>query len=418
MKKIILLIFLLINVFSLKSQVFTPQEMPSISGTHKGISDPGHFLTPSQASDLSLRLESLDQSTTAGGAIAIVPSIGDMEINQFSTELFERWKLGKDKNDNGFLIVVALEQRRAFICTGYGMEGILPDILCTKIVKQYFIPRMRDGDLYGGLTSMLNAITEIINNPDNKSEVFAGEGSVPQTLSSGEVMEILGYIAVTIFLLTLLIFIMDIKGGRKKNNYEKAMIWRKHIPLYIGCTIFSCGTGLPFLLLAIWFYRHNRNKRMKCDTCGAKMNKLNEEEDNSMLSDSQDLEERLNTVDYDVWVCPECGTVERFPFKIKQSQYSECPNCHTIAQHVVCDKIILAPTTRQPGVGQRDYKCEYCGNHHSTRYRIEKKDDGAAAAILMGAALGAASRGGGGGGGWSGPSGGGSTGGGGGGAGW
>ncbi len=45
------------------------------------------------------------------------------------------------------------------------------------------------------------------------------------------------------------------------------------------------------------------------------MNRLKEEEDNELLSNSQDFEEKLDTIDYDVWECPHCGTIERYAFK-------------------------------------------------------------------------------------------------------
>lgn len=73
----------------------------------------------------------------------------------------------------------------------------------------------------------------------------------------------------------------------------------------------------------------------------------------SLLSDSQDFEERLKTVDYDVWECPECGTIERFPFRARQKKYTECPRCHTVAMCLQCDMIVRQPTVRAEGQASR-----------------------------------------------------------------
>ena len=143
-------------------------------------------------------------------------------------------------------------------------------------------------------------------------------------------------------------------------------------------------------------YRNVRNKPMNCPRCKGKMHKLNEQEDNNYLSASQDLEERLNTVDYDVWVCDKCGTIERFPFRTSQLKYQECPNCHTVAMCEVRDHTIVPATTRSTGIGEKIYECKYCNNRTSKKYTIPQKADGTAAALAAGAILGSGSRGGGG----------------------
>ena len=199
------------------------------------------------------------------------------------------------------------------------------------------------------------------------------------------------------------------------------MIWYGHRTAYWIIAVCSLGLGLVPALLAEWQYRNARNKPMKCPSCGAKMRKLSEEEDNELLNPSQDFEEKIKTVDYDVWVCPECGVVERYPFRAKQLKYTECPKCHTIAMCLVRDHTIVPATTRQTGVGERIYECQFCHYRENKRYTIPKKDDGSAAALAAGAILGSGRRGGGGGfggGGFGGGFGGGSTGGGGASGGW
>ena len=141
-----------------------------------------------------------------------------------------------------------------------------------------------------------------------------------------------------------------------QNGYDKARTWRGHLKTFAICAILSLGTGIIFWLLALWLYRSNRNRRLKCPTCGSKMNRLNEEEDNNYLSDSQDFEEQLKTVDYDVWVCPTCGTIERFPYAEQQTKYSKCPACGTVAMRLVKDIITRPATTRHDGGGSEDIR--------------------------------------------------------------
>lgn len=414
-------LLLILSLCSFASAEITPESLPVPTGRAAGISDPAGLLSPDARSALSSQLEALDRTATVGGAVAILPSTGEYSPQEFATLLFEHWKPGYKDKDNGFLLLVAIEERQAFICTGYGLEGVLPDAVCSELLRKYFVPQMRADNLFGAISDSLGAISKILSDPQNRDEVLSRQGAdqSPQALSDGEFWEILGFIISAVALFVLALFCFDLFKSRGDNQYSKALRWRSHLSYYWLGTLFSLGLAFPFPLIALWLTRHYRSKRIKCDTCGAKMNKLNEEEDNELLSASQDLEEKLNTVDYDVWVCPDCGTIERFPFRPPQKEYTECPNCHTVAQHVVLDKVVIPATTRHAGQGERFYKCEYCGNQHSRKYTIPRRQDNSA--LLAAAAIGAAASRGGhsnGGGGWGGGFGGGMTGGGGGGASW
>ena len=73
-------------------------------------------------------LFSLQEANTSEVAVVALQSIGDNDIDDFATELFTRWGIGK-QNDNGLLVLLILDQRRITFRTGYGIEGILPDAI-------------------------------------------------------------------------------------------------------------------------------------------------------------------------------------------------------------------------------------------------------------------------------------------------
>lgn len=124
--------------------------------------------------------------------------------------------------------------------------------------------------------------------------------------------------------------------------------------------------GLIFYLLTLQRYRYWRTRRRKCHQCGAKMRRLNEKEDNAYLTSAQDTEERLGTVDYDVWLCDKCGNVELYPFVKDQEKFTKCPQCGAIAYGVEYERIKVAPTTRHGGIGERVKRCRHCGYTDST----------------------------------------------------
>ena len=105
------------------------------------------------------------------------------------------------------------------------------------------------------------------------------------------------------------------------------------------------------------------------------------------LKPAQDLEEKLKSVDYDVWLCGTCGETDIYPFVNKDSAYKECPRCHAMALYCVCDRVMVQPNSYRQGVGVRTFKCLNCGDENNINYKIEKTAD-PTGAIVAGTILG------------------------------
>ena len=74
------------------------------------------------------------RKTTAEVVVAVVPNTGDLTIEDWSQQTFESLGIGKKDKDNGLLLVIATAQHEARLNTGYGLEGVLPDITCSYCV--------------------------------------------------------------------------------------------------------------------------------------------------------------------------------------------------------------------------------------------------------------------------------------------
>lgn len=395
---------------------------PNIADRRQYVADPAGLLSKGAVNDINSRLYSLRRNSSAEMAVAVLPSVGDVDINTFSVELFEKWKLGKNDKDNGVLLVVVMDQKRGFITTGYGVEGVLPDVVCSAIVRDEMVPRMKEGDIDGALTATVERTAEAISDPAVADEIRSKESEAwdsQQSLDSERLKETIFYIAIVVAIAALVGFIAECIAGRRRDRYHRAMMWRASRPVFVAAALFSLGLALPIMLLALWMAHRVRNAPMKCRCCGAKMHKLSEEADNEKLTAAEDLEERLNSVDYDVWECPKCGAIDKYAFPQAQTKYSKCPNCGTMALCEVGNLTVVPATTRHGGQGEKVYECKYCRYQKRDRYDIPRKDDGSTLAALgAAAALGSLGSRGGGGGSIGGGFGGGSTGGGGGGAGW
>ncbi|MDE5902936.1 MAG: TPM domain-containing protein [Muribaculaceae bacterium] len=380
---------------------------PNLGNIQDFVADPYDQLSRATESHINDRLVELRKTTTCELAVAIIHTTGDLSIEDYAYTLFRRWGLGRADNNNGVLLVVATDDRTARIEVGSGAEGALPDITCGKIMRDAITPALKDGSINQAVSNGVDMIYEVLTQPEVAEELRSAHTDSAadriRAIDGDTIWNFLWVTAVCVFLFTLVMFFIDLFASRKHDHYRRAMIWRAHLQTYWWGAVLSCGLALPLALIAWWLYRHLRDVPEICDSCGAKMRKLPEDEDNAYLSPSQDLEEKLGTVDYDVWLCPECGTVERFPYVEHQLKYRKCPDCGTVAMGLVMDKVVQPATTQRAGHGERIYQCQFCRKTHREGYVIPKKVDAAAAAITA-AAIGAAmSRGGGGGGNGGGP---------------
>lgn len=94
--------------------------------------------------------------------VVTVQSISGMSIEEYSVGLFEKWGIGKKGQDNGILVLLAINEKKARIEVGYGLEGALPDGKCGEIIRTQMIPYFKNGDFGTGVLSGVSVIAQVI----------------------------------------------------------------------------------------------------------------------------------------------------------------------------------------------------------------------------------------------------------------
>jgi uncharacterized protein len=102
------------------------------------------------------------QRTTAEIAILTVRTTAPEAIEDYSVAIFDRWKIGERGKDNGLLFLVAVQDRRLWITTGYGLEGILPDGKIGEIRDRTIVPYFRAGRYAEGILRGTEALANVI----------------------------------------------------------------------------------------------------------------------------------------------------------------------------------------------------------------------------------------------------------------
>ena len=375
MKQFILILLSILSIVCVKASTYTLDNIPNVHLSNKNqfVSDPDGYLSNNAKNLANQYLRALMDSTSAEATIVLVESVGDTDIDTFAQQLFDKWKIGKSDKDNGLLLIFVMDQRKARIHTGYGLEGIIPDITAKNIIDNDIIPNMKNGDIDNAIVNASKHIFQICTNPDNKDEIWSEQKNDNITLnSSSELNTIMIMIVLLSFIFSLTIFFNNIYKLKGKTNYQKSEIMRHNLWVLAITSILSAFLGIVFLIVSIVLSKYFRNKPIKCANCNSKMTKLSEDEDNQYLTPSQDREEQLKSVDYDVWLCPKCGETEIFPFKSKTTSYQKCPYCNTYASTHILDRIIKKPTISIVGIGVHIYECQYCQNRHEIKYEIPK----------------------------------------------
>src|SRR5205814_1313907 len=131
-------------LFFLKGvQTFAAEDFPDVSKTL--VTDYANVLSEGDKASLENKLVAFNDSTSTQIAIVIMRSTGGYEIEEYSVQLFNKWKIGQAKKNNGVLILIAIEDRKVFITTGFGIEGVLPDALCKRIIDNDIKPNFKLG---------------------------------------------------------------------------------------------------------------------------------------------------------------------------------------------------------------------------------------------------------------------------------
>jgi uncharacterized protein len=122
-----------------------------------------NFISPSEAAALERKLVAYDDTTSNQIAIVIVEDLKGYDANQFATELGEQWGVGgNSKFDNGIVVLISTGggdgNRDAYIATGRGLEGAIPDMVAASIVDHELIPAFKEGNYYQGLDKTVDAI--------------------------------------------------------------------------------------------------------------------------------------------------------------------------------------------------------------------------------------------------------------------
>jgi uncharacterized protein len=123
--------------------------------------DRAGLLSPATRDSLEQSLEAFEKKTGHQIVVHVTPSLEGLPIDEYSMRIAEAWKIGQKGLDNGVIFTIAPNERELRIEVGYGLEGVLPDAIAARIIREQVTPEFRAGRMDAGVVAGVRAIESV-----------------------------------------------------------------------------------------------------------------------------------------------------------------------------------------------------------------------------------------------------------------
>ncbi|MGY0797780.1 TPM domain-containing protein [Lysobacter sp. A286] len=153
----------LVIALLLVTGLLSAQDLAPIPALDSPVVDTTGTLDATTRQQLVAQALALQQRKGSQLQVLMVPTTLPEDIAQYAVRAYDQWQLGREKVDDGVLLVVARDDRRVRIEVGYGLEGAIPDATSMRVIQEYLVPRFREGDYAGGIVAATGALTKLID---------------------------------------------------------------------------------------------------------------------------------------------------------------------------------------------------------------------------------------------------------------
>jgi uncharacterized protein len=222
-------ISVLLLIFSLKA---AGQEFPEKPFPPRLVNDFAGMLAPHEVDALEQKLVAYNDSTSTQIAVVTVSDLYGYAISDYSQRLAELWGIGQKGLNNGILILIkpktsGSSRGEVFIAPGYGLEGVVPDIVCAQIIDNEILPEFRNGNYYQGLDNATGVLMKLASGEFPPDQYGKSKGG-----------DIIGF-GPFLFILIIAIIILFARSSGGSNHKN---IGSKGLPLWMLLSMMNSGS--------------------------------------------------------------------------------------------------------------------------------------------------------------------------------
>lgn len=288
-------------------------------------------LSPETRQEIDRLGEKIHAASGAELVVVVIESTGGEPSRDFAIRLFNHWGLDESARGKGLLLFAALGDRSAELVLGRELDTPANNQASEAIMQGEMVPRFRAGDPGGALLAGARACSrqilalDVAPLPAETADPMPPRAAVPTQPQAGE----------------------RTQGGPDP----------KGIAGIVLATLAGLGaTGAYFL-----------RRAPRCRQCRIAMHLLDEQQDDAHLTPAERSEEKFNSVDHQVWMCPQCGETRKRASSRLLSGYSRCSSCGAKTARST-SREIQGPTYSSPGTRRVETSCAHCG--HQTSYTV------------------------------------------------
>ena len=137
---------------------FAQYDIPPVPKFQTSVYDYADMLQEQEEKQLENKLVKYSDSTTTQMVAITIEDLKGEDISQLATKWAHTWGIGQADKDNGILILVAKNDRKIHIVSGYGVEDRMTAGITGEIIRQVIRPNFKIGRYYDGLDQGSDAI--------------------------------------------------------------------------------------------------------------------------------------------------------------------------------------------------------------------------------------------------------------------
>ncbi len=199
-------LFILFAVITGTLLVTHAQDIPAPMTPKRIVNDFTGLFSPQERAALEKKLVDFNNNSSTQIAVVTVSTLNGYDINDYAARLGEKWGIGQKGKDNGIVILIkpksGREKGEVAISVGYGLEGVIPDVTASRIIRNEIIPAFQANNYYKGINKATDVLIDL-----SKGEYTADEYKKKNEGSPFDVV-----IAFIVFVI-ILSFIFRKRGG-------------------------------------------------------------------------------------------------------------------------------------------------------------------------------------------------------------
>lgn len=159
MKRLVLFFCICITSF------LQAQDLPEPMRPKRIVNDFTQLFSTQQRQALEQKLRNFNDTSSTQIAVVTVPTLQGYDPNDYAQRLAEKWGVGQKGKDNGLLILIKPKSRtekgQAAIAVGYGLEGVIPDAIASRIIRNEMIPEFQQNNYYRGVDKATDVLMQL-----------------------------------------------------------------------------------------------------------------------------------------------------------------------------------------------------------------------------------------------------------------